>query len=219
MRILDKYTKAKSSSGFSLIEVCLVIVAAALLITIGAVIYNDRSQSAPSEQAGSPGQASDSDATYTDAQLIAVAKKVYFQGPGEPISGPNAYVSFCGVGHTTCPFTAHLDIELSDFSNTLVKDHSPFGNVLVGGLQNSVGGLISYAAVSSSGGGTVTVVNGADAAQVGQGDPTITWKLTLVDVDGNLLVNNIIIRMTNTSETFKGIDSCGPVEIYDDLSC
>lgn len=148
--------------------------------------------------------------SYTPAQLIAVAQKVYYQAPGQPAADP--YISICQKGsYANCPFTSQLTNNLNNF-----KGSPGFGPALAGGAQNGPFGNASYSATPSSTGGTVEVTLVPTASEAAAGNGNITWKLTIVDTNGTLLVNDITISMSPHGKTQA---ACGPVEIYNDTSC
>lgn len=207
-----------SESGFSVTEGLLVVLVLAIIGFGGYYVHHSQKNTNTMSVSGSVSNSSKDKTTttqpkttYTTAQLTAIAKQVYFEESGT--NGAQTYTSISTCedstgGYSKCPFTADLTSRINAFGS-----HQDFGSPLTGGAQNGPFGTLSYSATPSPTGGTGEVVLTPDDSA---GENPITWNLTITETNGQLLVNDITI---SESAAQGGIPACGPVEIYNDLSC
>jgi hypothetical protein len=145
--------------------------------------------------------------TATSAQLIAVAEKVYYQQSAASSSEPS--MTFC---HSACPFTSSLTATLNGIALPTGS-----GPLLIAGQQNGPFGNVSYSATPSSTGGTVAVTVTPTSSEESAGNGIETFKLSIINSSGVLLVNDI--TYTSTAATKANPNGCGPVDLTNSLQC
>jgi hypothetical protein len=205
-----------TQSGFGIIEVALVTAVVAVVGFGGWAVYrhdhkttNTNTQSTSSNTTKTSTQTTSTTPVVTADELTAVAKQVYYQTPADG-STPQS-VGSCsakGPNFTSCPFTADLITKVSNPPGVGPGN----GPTLIAGSQNGPFGTVAYSATPNNQGGKVTIDLTPDAS-VGGG--TKTWKLTMVQSDGKLLVNAI----QYSRAAYSGTPACGPIEVYDYTSC
>lgn len=209
-------TKYNKQSGFGVVEALLILVVVGILgFASWFMLHHSKSTASKSTsahvmtQSTKPKNQTGTTPQVTAASLIAVAKQVYYQTSADGSNPPG--VSTCAVqDFGACPFTTTLSAKISNAQKPSYYP-SPAG-VLIAGTQNGPFGTLAYNAVPAAQGGTVTVIATPDASL---GDPILTWRLTVTRVNGKLLVNDI----TYTEGAFANTKPCGPVEIYNYISC
>lgn len=202
--------RQNNQSGFGIIEIIIVVAVVAALGFGGWAVYRHarKTTTTNTHATTSSTTTTTTTPTVTSDELIAVAKQVYYQVAA---AGSNpAGVGTCGAQNVnSCPFTADLITKIDNPPGVGPGD----GPTLIAGIQNGPFGTIAYSdATPTAQGGTVTATVTPDASL---GGGIITWKMTTVESGGKLLVSDIQYSQTAHS----GRPACGPIEIYDYISC